>query len=183
MMKSAPVLLLTVFSAMAYAEPIYRCESSSGMLSFQDRICLEQPGEGGPNQSQPAGQVPPAVPADMAYFEAGEGGLRGSTYQQRAPQRLQARLSVRAQALHMRMLLKPANDRREAQYAKNRHRCQNAMRVAALCGKFAGRFSCDEQGFRPESIVEVSLPKPSVTDNGSAFKMEQCAMQAMKGRS
>lgn len=56
------------------------------------------------------------------------------------------------------------------------------MQVAELCGKFAGTFSCNEKGFRLESGMEVSAAKPTVISNGSAFKIEQCALQASKGR-
>ena len=82
-----------------------------------------------------------------------------------------------------RIFQKISGDRRITQYATNQRRCQNAMRIAALCGKFAGMFSCDEKGFRHEESTPVGALKPAAINHGSAFKMEQCALQATTGGS
>lgn len=166
-MKCASALLLTIFSATVYAQPVYRCEGGSGQIVFQDRACTEQPAQ--------------ATTLDVAIFEARDYGQGGWTDEQRRQRRIQAKDEGRAETLRVRMLQKPANDRKAAEYAENHLRCQNAMRIAALCGKFAGKFSCDEKGFRPEPVRDISAPRPGVVDNGSAFKMDQCALQAARG--
>lgn len=165
-MKYAAVLLLTIFSATVYAQPVYRCETGPGQIAYQDQPCAE------PAQ---------ATTADVAIFEARDYGQGGWSDEQRRQRRIQARSEARTETMRVRMLQKPANDRKAAEYAENHLRCQNAMRIAALCGKFAGRFSCDEKGFRPEPVRDISAPRLDVVDNGSAFKMEQCALQAAKG--
>ena len=69
-----------------------------------------------------------------------------------------------------------SRDRDEARYAENRRRCQTALRVAELCGKFAGTFFCDEKGFQPITV----LVKQARTDNGGRYKMARCALEAAK---
>lgn len=82
----------------------------------------------------------------------------------------QMELSLRSEEF-----LKVSNDRQAARYAENRQRCQTALKVAELCGKFAGKFSCDEKGFKP--ISGGAAIKPVVLDT---YKMELCAVQAAK---
>ena len=184
-MRRALVLLLTTFSAIAYAQPVYRCENSSGKVVFQDLACAEPSASFGEDQSQPTGQAQPDAAVDMASFNVdvreGDGGW---TYQQRMARRRQAKLEERAEALRRRSMLTPSIDRGAADYAENSRRCRNAVQVASLCGSRARTFSCDDKGFRAESLTDVSAQSPSATsDNGGAFKMEQCALQAARGRS
>jgi hypothetical protein len=179
-MKYAPVLLLTIFNAMAYAQPIYRCEDSSGRIAFQDRACTEMPGDSadrsGSVEQFPGAALDRTVRQDARDYEQGDW-----SYQQHRARRLQVKLEAPAQLLQMRALLKPSNDRKAAEHADNRRRCQSALQVAALCGgTSAGKFYCDEKGFHATSIIEVStLPRPA-TSNGSAYRMQQCAQQAAK---
>jgi len=74
--------------------------------------------------------------------------------------------------------LRLASDRNEVQYAENRRRCQAALRVAELCGKFAGTFSCDDKGFKP--ITVDTGTRPIVMDNSARHKMERCALDAAR---
>jgi hypothetical protein len=68
-----------------------------------------------------------------------------------------------------------ANAEQAAHYAANRQRCQAALRIAKLCGKFAGRFSCDEKGFKEP---EATARKPPALDAASTYRMERCAADA-----
>jgi len=88
-------------------------------------------------------------------------------------QREQVAIGVR-----VRHNLRLASDRNEAQYAENRRRCQAALQVAELCGKFAGTFYCDEKGFKP--ITVDTATRPIVMDNSTRHKMERCALDAAK---
>jgi hypothetical protein len=74
--------------------------------------------------------------------------------------------------------LKIASDRKEGQYAQNRRRCQAALQVAELCGKFAGTFYCDEKGFQP--IAAGASARAVAMDNVGRHKMERCALDAAK---
>jgi hypothetical protein len=80
--------------------------------------------------------------------------------------------------LRVRQNLRIEADRKELQYAKNRQRCQEALRVAELCGKFAGTFYCDEKGF--QSITANVAIKPAAMDNVGRHKMERCAQDAVR---
>lgn len=91
----------------------------------------------------------------------------------RAMQRQQVAIGQR-----VRENLRIANDRNEVQYAENRRRCQAALRVAELCGTYAGMFYCDAKGFQP--IVADPAIKPVVLDNNARYKMERCALDAAK---
>lgn len=80
--------------------------------------------------------------------------------------------------LRVQQNLRIARDRDEARYAENRRRCRTALRVAELCGKFAGTFFCDEKGFQR---ITVQAPiEPARTGNGDRYKMERCALDAAK---
>jgi hypothetical protein len=83
-------------------------------------------------------------------------------------------------AARIRELTQPLKDRKAAGYAKNRLRCASAMQVAALCGKFAGKFFCDERGFRLADAAEGAL-RPVARSNGASYQMERCALQAGRG--
>jgi hypothetical protein len=93
--------------------------------------------------------------------------------------RVHARQKEREQAavrLRLQANLTSANERREAQYAENRRRCEAALRVAALCGKFAGTFTCDVRGFKPVA-VDAAVKHAAVND-GDRYRMERCALDA-----
>lgn len=74
--------------------------------------------------------------------------------------------------------LQTANDRKEAQYAENRRRCQAALQVAAGCGRFAGNFSCDRKGFKPNVVDDASKHAP--LNNGERYRMERCTLDAAR---
>ena len=85
----------------------------------------------------------------------------------------------RAIALRVKKLQSVSNDRHEIQYAENRRRCQAALRVADLCGKYAGAFYCDAKGFQP--IVAEAATRPVVVmSNGDRYRMEHCALHAAR---
>lgn len=88
------------------------------------------------------------------------------------------RLEQIAIGLRVQQLLRIANQRKEVQYAESRRRCQAALQVAQLCGKFAGTFYCDEKGFQP--VAADAAVKSVAMDSGSRFAMERCALDAAK---
>lgn len=176
-MKYAFVLLLMGFNAFAFAQPIYRCEERPGHIAFRDTPCTEQPVDGGADPIQPGEpviQLPAAsrVSNSMPAYWQGD----WSQLQRRQPG-LQAKFKADALAQRERALWQPSHDRKTAGYLENQRRCKNAMRVAALCGKFAGKFYCDEQGFRPALLTDVNTPTSAVIKHGSQYTMEQCALQ------
>src|SRR5580765_2159855 len=63
-----------------------------------------------------------------------------------------------------------SNAQQAAHYAENRQRCEAALRIAEQCGKFAGKFSCDEKGFKP--IAPDATNRPVARD---PYKVERCA--------
>lgn len=71
-----------------------------------------------------------------------------------------------------------ARERNEVRYAENRSRCQAALRVAELCGKFSGTFSCNEHGFQP--IPAGRAVKPPARDDASRYRMQRCALDAAR---
>ena len=88
------------------------------------------------------------------------------------------RLEQLAIGVRVQQNLKIASDRKEVQYAENRRRCQAALQVAELCGKFAGTFYCDEKGFQP--IAPHLAIKPVALGRVDAYRMERCALDAAK---
>lgn len=88
-------------------------------------------------------------------------------------QRELAAISRRVQAS-----LRMASARREAQYADNRRRCHAALRVAAICGKFAGTFTCDEKGFKPTEADAGAAP--TVMNRHDRYRMERCALDVAR---
>lgn len=86
------------------------------------------------------------------------------------------RLEQVAIGLRVQTNLRIANDRREAQYAENRRRCQAALQVAETCARPARTFSCDEKGFKP--IPAVAATKHAAMSSGDRYKMERCALDA-----
>lgn len=175
-MKYALVLFLTMFNTVAYAASVYRCDDGAGQVVYQDRDCGEAPVEAETNPDQPAEPLAAAAPLAIKLDADRD-------YQQRRQWRRRAKREAPAEALRLQLLLKPSDDLRQAEYAENHNRCQNAVRVAELCGSPAGFFSCDARGFSPNSIMPVGTPKRGEIDNGALFKIEQCALQAEKGRS
>jgi len=75
----------------------------------------------------------------------------------------------------MQQNLQAASDRDEVRYADNRRRCQAALEVAELCGKFAGTFYCNERGFQP--MVPEATARPAL-NSSARHKMERCALDA-----
>ena len=88
------------------------------------------------------------------------------------------RLEQVAIGLRVQQNLKIASDRDAARYADNHRRCQAALQVAKLCGKFAGTFYCDDKGFQP--IAADAAPKPVAMDNAARYRMERCALDAAR---
>lgn len=78
--------------------------------------------------------------------------------------------------LRVQISLRIASERKEAQYAENRRRCQAALRVAETCARPARTFSCDEKGFKP--IPAVAAAKHAVMSSGDRYKMERCVLDA-----
>lgn len=78
-----------------------------------------------------------------------------------------------ASGLRVQASLRMANERKEAQYAENRHRCQTALRAATTCGRVA-TFSCDSKGFKP--IVDAAARSVPLDD--SARTQGRCALEA-----
>lgn len=120
--------------------------------------------------------VPPMV--SVALTERGHGDWQHFQRKQRRRQEYQMAISETAR---LELLQKPFRDRQAVGHAGNLRRCENAMRVAALCGKHAGMFFCDEKGFRPAPVTPTNILRRVTLSNGEAFNMEQCALQAMKG--
>jgi hypothetical protein len=100
-------------------------------------------------------------------------GYAGSFDEKHAREKQLEQIAI---GVRVQQILKVASDRHEVQYAENRRRCQAALKVAELCGKFAGTFYCDEKGFQP--IAPDLAVKPAILDNGSRYKMERCALDA-----
>lgn len=90
------------------------------------------------------------------------------------------RLERIAMGLRAQQNLRIARGRQEIRYAENRRRCQQALRVAELCGKFAGTFYCDEKGFEP--VAPAFAARPAALDNRSRYKMDRCALDASRVR-
>jgi hypothetical protein len=67
---------------------------------------------------------------------------------------------------------------RAAQYADNRRRCEDRLRVEALCGRISGLFTCDAQGFRPIGRSDSMARAADRNGYQRAFQVEQCAQQA-----
>jgi hypothetical protein len=89
-----------------------------------------------------------------------------------APLENQAQVAL---SLHAQESMAASRSRQAAHYAENRQRCQAALRVAELCGKFAGKFSCDEKGFK---TLADKTGKPAIPDPAGASRMERCAVDA-----
>lgn len=159
----APPLL--AFCTLAFAQPYYRCDNGSGVLVLQDRPCLQL------TQGSPGGS---AAAYDLAMAER-QVGMEQYQAQQRA---LEA-AATRVENQRVQLLLKGSGERRSAQYGQNRRRCETAMRIAALCGKFAGRFSCGDQGFR--LLPGVAATGEATGGERQDYMVNQCALRAAMG--
>lgn len=159
----APPLL--AFCTLAFAQPYYRCDNGSGVLVLQDRPCVQM------TQGSPGGS---AASYDLAMAER-QIGLE----QLQAQQRAQEAAADKLESQRIRQLLKGSGERRSAQHGENRRRCETALRVAELCGKFAGRFSCDDQGFRllPGAVATGEFAGGERQD----YMVNQCALRAAMG--
>lgn len=177
-MKYALALSLTVFGAVANAQPIHRCEYSPGHVVYQDKLCMEPSAIDNAAQTQMSEPVTTHLSLDKPSFTSPEDGHSSWSRQQRK-KHLQTMVKTRTETLHQ--LPQPLNDLKTAEYADNHRRCEKAMRVAAICGKFSGGFSCDEKGFRHEPITEDIAIKSAAMDNGNVFMIEQCALRAANG--
>src|ERR1044071_6679372 len=125
-------------------------------------------------QAQDQGQM--ALFDDPAYRDG------GWTTQQRKQRRREAKIEYRADDARTRSLLQPANERRHAEYALNKHRCLVAVQIAALCGSTGRAFSCDEKGFRAEPLAEGAPAATGLADARHDIRRQQCALQLTRGR-
>jgi hypothetical protein len=96
-------------------------------------------------------------------------------------QGIQQTLDVYKPPLGLKTTLKPLNDPKATEYSDNNRRCQNALRITELCGKFAGDFSCDARGFHHESAADVSVFKSVSAGKISDYNIGQCALRAANG--
>ena len=94
--------------------------------------------------------------------------------------RLWAKRETLAMAARVLAREQSEGNRKEVQYAENRARCKEALRVADLCGKFEGLFECGEKGFRP--VATDPAPKPAEMDGASRYAMDRCARAAERQR-
>ena len=159
-MRTAPLLLLAMAPALVSAEMIYRCEAGNGHITYQNHAC------------SPAQSNPLALPVSAGYA-AGELQRQQHASRQRAA----------TESERIRRLLKPTFDRREAQYAENRERCEEARQVAAICGKHAEAFTCNQKGFRLREASHPGTAKSEAVVSGNAYDIEQCALRVSNGRS
>jgi hypothetical protein len=155
-MKFAWIVLMAAFSAVTYAEPVYRCEDGSAHIVYQGTPC-----------PTPTSEAAAPLLADATAAWDSE---------RPDPRRLHMQQEGLAIAIRVRARQAVSDDRDAARYAENRSRCATALRVAAACGKFAGTFYCDEKGFQP--IPEAERVERPVPDSGAKYKMERCALDA-----
>ncbi len=111
----------------------------------------------------------------VAQAQQAPQGAAGPFGEEHAQQKEMEQIAI---GLRVQQNLKITSDRKEAQYAQNRRRCQAALQVAELCGKFAGTFYCDEKGFQP--IAADASAKRVVMNSVTRHKMERCALDAAK---
>lgn len=163
-MKNTLLMLLALaFVPLAHAAPLYRCDMRSGEVSYQDRPCME---------------VAHASKTSLEQFAAGEDDWNRPQDRQR---RRQAVVAGRAETLRQKRLFNPAVGHRDAVYAASRRRCEDALNVAAFCGRRAGTFFCDEQGFRILPAEEVDFISSRAFRRASNYTIDQCELQAKAG--
>ena len=179
-MKYALTLLLTIFGTVAYAQPVFHCDGQRGRVSFQGNPCAEQMNEVSFSPDQSSAQTPQPFNTEMLpdTFTTEQ---TDKSQRERTQRRIKAKIAAKAETLRVNTLLKHYDDHKAAEYAANNRRCQNALQVASLCGKFAGRFSCDEKGFRPIAGTDSNTSRRPIMSNDNTFKMTQCALQATNG--
>jgi hypothetical protein len=158
--------LATAFPAVARAQAIYRCDAGSGNVSYQQTACVT------PTHDAPFGAILPvlAEPASPTDAEIGQPSARRDRAREESVA-IAARVLVRQEG---------TNQRAALQHAENRGRCVEALRVAHLCGKNAGTFYCDSQGF--QAIPVAAREKTAALGNGERYRMEQCARDARASR-
>jgi hypothetical protein len=156
-MKYVLALLLLGSTAIAHAQPVYRCADSRGQLTLQGQPCAD-------------------ISVEIVTLQPDEGQADWDR-QQKMQRSAQKTIAVHAESFQMRTLLQP-DERKMAQSVVNLRRCHSALRAAKMCGKFAGMFSCDENGFRREELTQADGLKWSMLRGGSASNMQQCVQQA-----
>ena len=167
-MKWILFLVRTAATAVVDARQVYRCAGSPA--HYRDTLCPPPPGASVP--------APPALaPSDTAPFlDWPQDGPGGWNADQPVDQRLRAQRETLAMAARVLAREQSESNRKEVQYAENRARCKEALRVADLCGKFEGLFECDEKGFRP--VATDPAHKPAAMDGASRYEMDRCARAA-----
>lgn len=178
-MKHLLIPLLIAFSTMAQAQKVYRCESSPSHFIFQDQQCVVPAQKMRVSLPQSGQRLIDASESEDANFGpiqrteviADGDDLDGSSREQRRQKHLQRQRDTS---------MPPQEFRKQDQYAANRARCQTALQVATMCGKYAGRFSCGERGFRLATPIGVD---GTAIGPAEIFKMDRCALQAANGRS
>ena len=177
-MKYALAVFVMIFGTGAFAQPIFHCEDQPGRASFQGNRCAKPLGEVRANEDKSSIQSPQISGVGTISSEAAINAQADRNRRERAQQRLKAKIASNAETARVNMLMKHLDDHKAAEYAANNRRCREAMRVASLCGKLSGRFTCTDKGFRLARVTDGSVNKRPVMSNDSIFKMEQCALQA-----
>lgn len=160
LMRTAPLFLLLLAPGLASAEMIYRCEGDNGHITYQNHACS-------PSTSSSA-----ALSVSAGYIA-----------DERQRQQRLSKQNTDLESERIRRLLKPTFERREAQYAENRKRCEEARQVAAICGKHAGTFTCNLKGFRLRDSSQFDATPLDTTVSIHRYETEQCALRVSKGRS
>jgi len=156
-MKYKFALLLLMSSSLAEAEAINRCVDRQGQLSFQNQPCAS-------NQ----------IEADRFQSENSQTMER---LQQKSVYRPQAGIDDHFVSRREQMPLQTLDASETALDIDNQNRCQSALRVAQMCGKHAGMFTCGEHGFQHEGAATAVNMKSSMTKSVSAVKMQECEQQ------
>ncbi len=169
-MKHALILGCLLLSLPAAAQTTYRCQSSIGQFTFQDRPC-----------PRVADADAPRTPRSSTGFDAQPTGGSDWSQQQRRYLQQRARAESAASALRVKSHLKSQTDRQAAGHATSQRNCVDALQIARLCGKFAGQFSCDDRGFVRESLADRRLRGSTASDGLGAHDIDRCALQAASG--
>lgn len=167
-MKFFLVALAAAASTAAHAQ-VHRCEDSQGNTSYQQTACVTVAraapamDDAGLAGRPPEGASP--TDAEIGYPSA---------------RRVRAQQEAVAIAARVRQRQEQPDQRNALRHAENRVRCIEALRVAELCGKHAGAFYCDAQGFQPVPLA--GRTRTAVLDNDSTFRMERCVLEARNSR-
>lgn len=181
MTRYALSFLLAALIADADAQPVYRCDDGLGHVAYQDKLCLEQNARSSEARLQPVNVSSRMSAGEVASYQLPVSGERDGNYYQRKQRRQQETIRARAETLRLQTLLVPSEDPRTVERADNQRRCQNALRIAALCGRPASTFSCDENGFHRGAATEVSLSDVAVAKGADLYTSEQCSLRAANG--